>query len=150
MNEMKIARYKRIQEQLSNLFLKCRDRDARMATISALLYHKMDGFFWVGFYMIINERLIVRSYQGPLACMELPTNKGVCWTSINLKKSLIVPDIHAFSGHIACNSRSKSEIVIPVWDVNRTILGVLDIDSERIGNFDQVDQEQLEKIISLL
>ena len=85
-----------------------------MATINAILYHKMDGFFWVGFYLLWNDRLLVGPYQGPLACLELPRDKGVCWAAINSGNSVVVHDVHEFPGHIACDSRSKSEIVIPV------------------------------------
>jgi GAF domain-containing protein len=150
MNEKKIARYIRIYEQLKELLPKSKDSVARMATINALLYHKMDGFFWVGFYIVRGEKLIVGPYQGPVACLELPMGKGVCRAAIDNGKPVIVMNVHDFPGHIACDSRSKSEIVIPVRNQEGVITSVLDIDSDQIGNFDHSDQEQLEKIVSLI
>lgn len=150
MDEKKAARYQRIYEQLLGILQKSEDPWARMATINALLYHKMQGFFWVGFYLVKGEKLIVGPYQGPVACLELPQGKGVCRASINSGKSLVIPDVHDFPGHIACDSRSKSEIVIPVRNDRGIITSVLDIDSDRIGNFDDTDREQLEKIVALI
>jgi L-methionine (R)-S-oxide reductase len=150
MTKIKAARYSRIHQQIRELFLKQEDLYARMATLNALLYHKMDGFFWVGFYLLRNGRLLVGPYQGPLACLELPKNKGVCWEAINLGKPVVVPDVHAFPGHIACDPRSKSEIVIPLRDRDNIISGVLDIDSNLKNYFDESDADQLEKIIGLL
>jgi GAF domain-containing protein len=121
-----------------------------MATINALLYHKMDGFFWVGFYLLREGRLQVGPYQGPLACMELAANKGVCWEGINHGSTVLVPDVHAFPGHIACDSRSKSEIVLPVRDKNQMIIGVLDIDSNRLNHFDSTDDAELQIIVKML
>ena len=118
MNDKKAARYQRIYDQLQGLLQKSEDPGARMATINALLYHKMDGFFWVGFYLIKGEKLIVGPYQGPVACLELPKGKGVCWASIDSGKPMVIADVHDFPGHIACDSRSKSEIVIPVRDTS--------------------------------
>lgn len=143
-------RYQRIEKQLEELLKKSKSLQARMATINALLYHKMDGFFWVGFYLLNDEKLQVGPYQGPLACLELPYDKGVCWASIKSGSSVIVSDVHAFPGHIACDPRSKSEIVIPVKDSGNTIIGVLDIDSNRLSNFDETDRYQLEQIVSLM
>ena len=147
---VKTARYKRIQHQLMELFLKSDDPLSRMSTVNALLYHKMEGFFWVGFYMLKAGRLCVGPYQGPLACLELPKDKGVCWEAINMGKTIVVPDVHQFHGHIACDSRSKSEIVVPFRDGSGMITGVLDIDSDRISNFDHLDAEQLEHIVALI
>ena len=150
MVEKKSGRYIRIQAQLKELFAECNDLMARMATINAVLYHKMDGFFWVGFYLLKDGKLLAGSYQGPLACMELPKDQGVCWYGINHGKTVVVPDVHEFPGHIACDSRSKSEIVIPIRNKDKITTGVLDIDSNLINNFDSVDAEQLEKIVALL
>jgi len=150
MTNKKSSRYNRIYEQIRELFREKPDLQARMATLNALLYHKMDGFFWVGFYLLKDGILTVGPYQGPLACLELPDNQGVCWEGIRLGKPVVVPDVHKFTGHIACDSRSKSEIVIPVRDQSNTITGVLDIDSNLINNFDAVDAQQLEKMVGLL
>jgi len=106
-------RYKRIYEQLRGLLTKTNDKIARMATIVAVLHHKMPHFFWTGFYRIVDGELIVGPYQGPLACQVLGKNKGVCWACVNRKETIIVPDVEKFPGHIACDPRSKSEITVP-------------------------------------
>jgi GAF domain-containing protein len=146
----KLARYQRLLFQIEELLAEGGDLISRMATINAVIYHKMDGFFWVGFYLLQGDRLLVGPYQGPLACLELPRHKGVCWEGIRLGRPVIVPDVQKFQGHIACDPRSKSEIVIPVRDRNKKITGVFDIDSDLISNFDEVDAEQLAKIVGLL
>jgi len=146
----KLSRYQRIYKQINDLLENCDEVQSRMATINAVLYHKMDGFFWVGFYILRNGRLCVGPYQGPLACLELPVNTGVCWACIISGKAVVVPDVHKFPGHISCDSRSRSEIVVPVRDKNGSIYAVLDIDSKETGNFDETDREQLERIVALL
>ena len=143
-------KYERIITQLSELFLKTDDSDARMATICALLYHKFEKNFWVGFYFLKNGELTVKCYQGPLACQVLEKDKGVCWSAINKKETIVVPDVEKFSGHIACDSRSKSEIVIPVYDKNGSITGVLDIDSDKLDSYSETDKIFLERIVSLI
>ena len=148
--EKKKARYGRIIDQLRDLLTKTDNPDARMATIVAVLHHKFDYFFWTGFYLLNEGELIVRSYQGPLACQVLKKNAGVCWASINQQKTIVVPDVHQFPGHIACDSRSSSEIVVPVTDKNGVILGVLDVDSENVNSFNEVDAENLEAIVRLI
>ena len=95
-------------------------------------------------------KLIVKNYQGPVACMELAKDTGVCWAGINQQKSIIVPDVEQFPGHIACDSRSKSEIVIPLKNKKNEIIGVLDVDSNELNSFDEVDREELEKIVELI
>ncbi|MCL2435564.1 MAG: GAF domain-containing protein [Lentimicrobiaceae bacterium] len=149
MNTNKIRRYQRIIQQLEELLVKTDFLYARMATVNALLYHKMDRFFWVGFYLLVNNELTVGPYQGPLACQVLKKNSGVCWTAINEKRTIIVPDVHQFPGHIACDSRSKSEIVIPVRNARNEIIGCLDVDSGEVAAFDETDALYLEKIVAL-
>jgi L-methionine (R)-S-oxide reductase len=146
----KKGRYLRIYKQLQVLLLKSDDFDARMATIVAVLHHKMETFFWTGFYILKDGELIVRSYQGPVACQVLEKNTGVCWAVINQQKTIVVPDVHKFPGHIACDSRSKSEIVVPLRDTKNRIIGVLDVDSASLNAFDSIDAEYLEKILGLL
>ncbi len=146
----KQGRYDRVKAQLSELLAKCENTEARMATVIAVLHHKMDGFFWTGFYFLANDRLIVKMYQGPVACMELKKDTGVCWQGINLRKTIVVPDVHAFPGHIACDSRSNSEIVLPFFSDKGELLGVLDIDSEKPANFDLIDAENLKQILELI
>ena len=148
--QKKINRYKRLYSQIEELLKKSNDETAHMATISAVLYHKLDYFFWCGFYRLIDGELIVGTYQGTVACQILSKNKGVCWVAVNDKKTIVVSDVHQFPGHIACDSRSKSEIVIPYFDKNKNVIAVLDIDSSELNSFDDVDAEYLEKIISLL
>ncbi len=148
--EQLLKRYERIIIQLKDLLNQTSDQTARMATICTLLHHKMPHFFWTGFYLLKNSRLIVGPYQGPLACQVLTAQKGVCWTGILGKKTVIVPNVHAFPGHIACDSRSNSEIVVPLISENGKACGVLDIDSRKFDAFSQTDQEWLEKIVGLL
>lgn len=149
--QKKRGRYQRIYLQLLELLKKSSDTNARMCSITAVLHHKMDSFFWTGFYLLTDEgKLVVRTYQGPVACMELKKDTGVCWSGINQKKTVVVPDVEQFPGHIACDSRSKSEIVVPVKDLQGKIIGVLDIDSEKPNTFDEIDAEELEKIVQLI
>lgn len=121
-----------------------------MATIVAVLHHKMDYFFWTGFYCLDQGELIVRCYQGPVACQVLRKNTGVCWKSIIDGQTIVVDDVHQFSGHIACDSRSRSEIVVPLRDEGGHIYGVLDVDSADLASFDDTDAEWLEKIVALV
>jgi L-methionine (R)-S-oxide reductase len=149
-SERKENRYNRIYKQLSDLVPKTDNKIARMATISAILYHKMDNFSWAGFYLLNNNELVVGPYQGPVACQLLQRNRGVCWAGINKQRNIIVPDVRKFPGHIACDPRSRSEIVIPVRNNKKEIVGVLDIDSNRLDNFDDTDAFQLERIVGLV
>jgi len=121
-----------------------------MATIVAVLHHKMSGFFWTGFYILRDGDLIVGPYQGPLACQQLERNKGVCWTGIQRKMPVIVPDVSKFPGHIACDSRSQSELVVPVFNNEGSIMAVMDIDSKLLNHFDETDASQLERIVDLI
>ena len=146
----KRARYDRIRTQLAALLVRCEDPQARLATVLALLHHKMDHFFWTGCYGLLDGRLIVRMYQGPVACMELKADTGVCWAAIHRGIPVVVPDVAAFPGHIACDSRSRSDICVPIRDPAGTITGVLDIDSDRLGTFDQVDAEALPELLALI
>lgn len=146
----KEARYQRIHKQLEKLMSTCADEEARKASIIAVLHHKMDTFFWTGFYMLNKGELVVSKYQGPVACMLLKKGTGVCWAAINQEKSVVVEDVHNFPGHIACDSRSKSEIVIPLKSKAGEILGVLDVDSKDLNSFDEIDRKYLEKILNLI
>lgn len=145
----KAARYQRIIEQLNGLYQKTENKEARLASALAVLHHKMSEFFWTGVYRIVNGKLLVFSYQGSLACLELPKNVGVCWAAINNKKTIIVQDVSKFQGHIACDSRSKSEIVIPIYHQNK-IWGVLDVDSKNLNSFDETDAKYLEQIVDTI
>jgi len=146
----KAGRYGRIYNQLEELIPKSNNAKARMATVIAVLHHKMDYFFWTGFYMIDNGEMTVSMYQGPVACQILEKNKGVCWAAFNQKKTIIVEDVHTFPGHIACDSRSNSEIVVPFKTAGGEIIGVLDVDSSEKASFSNVDARWLEKILELV
>lgn len=144
------ARYDRIYDQLSELFVASKHPFTRMTTTAALLHHKMKGFFWTGFYFLHDDELIVGPYQGPVACLKLKKPTGVCWASVNQGMSLVVPDVHAFPGHIACSTLTNSEIVVPVKNKEGEIVAVLDIDSREFGRFDEMDRQGLERIVQLI
>ena len=148
--EAKRRRYGRITAQLEERFADTDDPVARMATAAALLHHKMPGFFWTGFYLLRDGELTVGPYQGTLACLVLEARTGVCWAGVDRGETVVVADVHAFPGHIACDSRSNSEIVVPLRDAAGRIVGVLDVDSTRHANFDEVDAECLERISALI
>lgn len=148
--DKKEGRYTRIYNQLADLTKKSTNVNARMATIIAVLHHKMETFFWTGFYIIDNGEMIVNMYQGPVACQILEKNQGVCWAAFNSKKTVVVDDVHQFPGHIACDSRSNSEIVVPLKNSSGEIIGVLDIDSKEKAAFDETDARWLEKILELI
>jgi L-methionine (R)-S-oxide reductase len=144
------ARYDRVYIQLEELLNQTNNTITRMATIAALLHHKMQGFSWTGFYLLKDDKLTVGPYQGPLACQVLEKDKGVCWACINSNRSIIVPDVDAFPGHIACDSRTRSEIVVPIRNENGNIIGVLDIDSREPDHFKDEDLKSLERIVRLI
>lgn len=145
----KEGRYRRIYKQLNELVLKSNSTSARMATIIAVLHHKMDYFFWTGFYLIENGEMTVNMYQGPVACQILEKSKGVCWAAFNKKETVVVEDVHLFPGHIGCDSRSNSEIVVPFKNKAGEIIGVLDVDSSQKASFSDVDARWLAKILDL-
>ncbi|MBN1132722.1 MAG: GAF domain-containing protein [Bacteroidales bacterium] len=146
----KEGRYRRIYSQLEDLLKKSSDPLARMATICAVLHHKMDYFFWTGFYLLKDDALVVGPYQGPVACQVLEKNRGVCWSCVNRREPLIVPDVHQFPGHIACDARSQSEITIPVYNAAGDLVAVFDVDAREKDQFSNTDREHLEKILRLL
>lgn len=148
--EKKAGRYSRIYNQLKELVTKSDFPLSRMATISAVLHHKMDYFFWTGFYLLVEGDLLVHTYQGPVACMKLQNEVGVCWAGIKQKEAIVVSDVAQFPGHIACDARSQSEIVIPVISPKGEVIGVLDVDSADKASFDEVDAEWLQKIVNLI
>ena len=146
----KDGRYSRIYTQLNELVRKSNNQSARMATIIAVLHHKMEYFFWTGFYLLDDGKMTVNIYQGPVACQILEKDKGVCWAAFNQNKTIVVEDVHDFPGHIACDSRSNSEIVIPFKNKTGEIIGVLDVDSSEKGSFSETDAKWLEKILELV
>jgi L-methionine (R)-S-oxide reductase len=125
------------------------DSIAVMATINALLVANLEGFFWTGFYRVCGDQLVVGPYIGTLGCLMIPIGKGVCGTAAAKRETVIVPDVNAFPGHIACDARTRSEIVVPLFGPARELIGVLDIDSDRLASFDDTDREWLEKICAI-
>ncbi|HEX6574578.1 MAG TPA: GAF domain-containing protein [Gemmatimonadaceae bacterium] len=125
------------------------DDVAAMATISALIYNGF-GHLWAGFYRVVkpNELLRVGPYQGTLGCMEIQFGRGVCGTAASERRTVIVEDVNEFPGHIACDARSRSEIVVPVFNAANDLIAVLDIDSETPGSFDEEDREGLERVVA--
>jgi GAF domain-containing protein len=146
----KKGRYDRVFNQLADLLRSHNNQIAAMSTIASVLHHKFDYFFWTGFYLLTDGELIVGPYQGSVACIKLKKDTGVCWAGINEKHTIIIPDVHKFPGHIACDSRSNSEIVVPLKDKTGKIIGVLDVDSKDFSAFDETDKEGLEKILTLI
>jgi L-methionine (R)-S-oxide reductase len=143
-------RYARIEEQIRDHFLKTVDPVARMATAASLLHHKMPHFFWTGFYRLVGEDLVVGPYQGSVACQVLARGTGVCWACVQRNEIILVPDVHAFPGHIACDSRSKSEVVAPVRGPGGKVCGVLDVDSDKLDAFGDVDAAALGRIADMV
>ena len=135
--------YKAVQSLLSNET----DEIANMANVSTVIKDTFH-FWWVGFYRVSGNELILGPFQGPLACTRIKKGKGVCGTSWAQESTIVVPDVEEFPGHIACSSESKSEIVVPVWK-NNAVSAVLDIDSEFLSTFDETDKTWLEKICAL-
>jgi GAF domain-containing protein len=124
---------------------------ARMATVSNILHHAFDHFFWTGFYLVDPDKpdeLVIGPYQGTLGCLRIPFGKGVCGAAAARRQTVIVPDVHEFPGHIACDSRSESEIVVPVFDARGRLIAVFDVDSDAKAMFDETDAVELEKILS--
>lgn len=125
------------------------DEIAAMATISALIHHAF-GHLWTGFYRLADPEPLLRvgPYQGTLGCLEITLGRGVCGTAAAERRTLVVPDVRRFPGHITCDARARSEIVVPVWRPDGTLLGVLDVDSELDSAFDEADQRGLERIVA--
>lgn len=144
----KAGKYKELYTQLSLILENEKDLITRMSSICSAIKEVFD-FYWIGFYRVANNELIAGPYIGTLACLRIAYGKGVCGTAWQQQKTLIVPDVNLFPGHIACSSDSKSEIVIPIWNNNK-IIAVLDIDSEYLSAFDTTDQYHLEQIATLL
>jgi GAF domain-containing protein len=146
----KTQRYQRITDQLAELLEKSDDRTAHCATAAALLHHKVPGVSWTGFYFLKGGELVVDAYQGPLACQVLEHHVGVCWAAIDSDSTQLVADVHAFPGHIPCDGRSRSELVVPIRDAGGRPIGVLDADSHRAAHFDADDAAGYEAVVALL
>lgn len=125
------------------------DDIALMATINSILSHAFPHFFWTGFYRVCGDRLVVGPYIGTVGCLQIEMGRGVCGTAAVQRQTILVPDVTAFPGHIACDPNTKSEIVVPVFDRDRTLIAVLDVDSDQPDAFDEDDRAGLERIVSL-
>ena len=144
----KEEQYKSLIPQIEGLLKGESDLIANLANIAAALKEQF-GWFWVGFYLVKNDQLVLGPFQGPVACTRISKGRGVCGTSWAKATTLIVPDVEKFPGHIACSSLSKSEIVVPIIS-NGEVIGVLDVDSSEYNSFDETDQRFLESIVTLL
>jgi len=142
----KLTRYTELRPQLEALIGTETDPVANMANICAALKATFD-WFWIGFYLVRGEQLVLGPFQGPIACSRIDFGKGVCGSAWAQAKTLLVPDVEAFPGHIACSALSKSEIVVPVFK-NGQVYAVLDIDSTVLSDFDAIDQQEIQKLMT--
>lgn len=140
----KEERYATLLPQIEAVLEGETDEVARMANVAACLWETF-RFWWVGFYRVVGDELVLGPFQGPLACMRIRRGRGVCGTAWAEERTIVVPDVEQFPGHIACSSASRSEIVVPIFKDGK-VVAVLDIDSERLATFDEVDKEWLERL----
>ena len=146
---MKEEQYKLLVDQIASLIDGEKDMIAVMSNVAAAIHQTM-GFWWTGFYRVIDNELVLGPFQGPVACMHIPYGKGVCGAAWQRAETIIVPDVEQFPGHIACSSESKSEIVVPVFGREGKVMAVFDIDSEHLATFDDIDRKYLEEICQLI
>lgn len=145
-NLSKEDKYKLAIEMIRRQFQEETNFIANLANTAAIIYHLIDGVSWSGFYLYDGTNLVLGPFQGKPACNRIMPHKGVCGTAYSNKKTIVVDDVNNFAGHIACDAMSKSEIVVPIYNMTRGV-GVLDIDSYEYGNFDSIDKDYLEKIV---
>jgi L-methionine (R)-S-oxide reductase len=145
----KTAAYRQLHEQMSALFVGERNGLANAANTSALLYEALPNLNWAGFYFLQGRELVLGPFQGKVACVRIALGQGVCGTAAERRETVIVPDVHAFPGHIACDAASRSEIVVPLIQ-NGRLLGVLDLDSPQLARFDDEDRTGLIAAVDLL
>lgn len=141
--------YQTLHSALKSLTQNVPHRMSNLANAAALLYHTLEDLNWAGFYFLEGNTLVLSAFQGKPACIEIPLGKGVCGTAVQEQRTLVVPDVHAFPGHIACDCASRSEIVIPLWKGGH-VIGVLDIDSPLLNRFSDEDREGLEGFARIL
>lgn len=147
----KDARYREVAAEISSVLEGERNLTARMATLASMLANSFDHYFWTGFYLVDPDKpdeLVVGPYQGTLGCLRIAFGRGVCGTAAARRQTQIVPDVNAFPGHIACDSRSQSEVVVPVLGPSGDLIAVLDVDSDRPAAFDETDARWLETIVT--
>lgn len=147
-NGTKAERYALLTRQIEAVVAGENDPIARMANVASMIHHTFD-FWWTGFYRVVGNELILGPFQGTLACTRIAFGRGVCGTAWREERTIVVPDVEQFEGHIACSSASRSEIVVPIRQGGQ-IIGVLDIDSRELATFDSIDQEWLEQIAALI
>lgn len=146
-HEPKERAYPQVHAVILNTLSGIDDDIAGMATVSALVHHAF-GHLWTGFYRVVGpERLLIGPYQGTLGCLEIAFGRGVCGTAAAEQRTVVVPDVSRFPGHISCDARARSEIVVPVFDANHSLIAVFDIDSPRLAAFDRQDANGLERIV---
>ena len=140
--------YRQLDEHIRAVLAGVRDDVAAMATMSALIHHAF-GFLWTDFYRVVEPDALLRvgPYQGTLGCLEITVGRGVCGTAAADRRTVVVPDVQTFPGHITCDARSRSEIVVPVTGRSGALIAVLDIDSDQVATFDEEDQRGLERIV---
>lgn len=147
--EQKVALYQDLLAALEGLLEKERDWLANLANTSALLFERLPSVNWAGFYRLVGDVLVLGPFQGRIACTRIGPGRGVCGAAIAQARTMVVPDVHEFPGHIACDAASRSEIVVPVrW--NGALWGVLDVDSPELATFDHVDARHLEVVVRLV
>ena len=144
----KEERYRQLLPQIQSLCEGECDMIAKMANVCAMLHHEF-GFWWTGFYRVLNEELLLGPFQGPVACVHIAYDRGVCGAAWKERRTVVVPDVEKFPGHIACSSESRSEIVVPVFR-DDNVVAVLDIDSRELAPFDDTDVRWLEQIVEVL
>jgi L-methionine (R)-S-oxide reductase len=149
--EQKEQTYRRVTNTIKSTLAGEMDLIASMATIACLLHHNFDYFFWTGFYRVVAPgELLIGPYQGTLGCLHISFDRGVCGVAARREETIVVPDVHQFPGHIACDPDSKSEIVVPIFNERNELIAVLDVDSAEYDAFDEVDKRHLEKIVTFL
>ena len=146
---MKSQKYQMLVSQIASLIEGEADQIAVMSNVAAAIHQEMK-FWWTGFYRVVGDELLLGPFQGPVACMHIPFGRGVCGTAWQRQQTVVVPDVDQFPGHIACSSQSRSEIVVPVFSPDGKVTAVLDIDSEKLATFDDVDRQHLEQICKLI
>lgn len=139
--------YKQATKELVSMLAEEQDTILKMATVNCVLREHLPYYFWTGFYIVKNGELLVGPYQGTLGCLHIAFGKGVCGTAAQQKQTQVVPDVHKFPGHIACDSRSASEIVVPVFHQG-SLIAVFDVDSAEKNSFDEIDKKYLESLFS--
>ncbi|MFQ5563452.1 MAG: GAF domain-containing protein [Parvularculaceae bacterium] len=146
----KRLRYEETAKEIAAVLEGETNRVARMTTVANVLHHAFDHYFWTGFYLVDPDKpdeLVIGPYQGSLGCLRIPFGEGVCGVAAATRETQIVEDVHAFQGHIACDARSESEIVVPVFDPGDQLIAVFDVDSDRKAMFNETDRDGLERIL---